>query len=240
MGLEGLLAELLVAAILDSVQFESVRVGVDEMVLGVEIADWVAGGGDKEHHHEDHFLVRYFRATEVGDVLRHVMRHLRCRCGYAIVILDHTVVQLRGHSDNHVIVVRVEVAALGDIDTEWRLVVVAGHEIVGVVRETGGHGGGLGEFWGPHAQVGSLGLVDGLVWWPDSVMDNALTIIPLLEEVTAMLLMSGVDTGQELHGLVKLCLLETLVHKEIVFLMHGSVATLARTRKDLEASSQRC
>jgi hypothetical protein len=53
-----------------------------------------------------------------------------------------------------------------------------------------------------------------------------------------MLLMSGVDAGQVLHGGAKLTLLETLVHKEIVFLMHGSVAALARASKDFEASSQ--
>jgi len=50
-------------------------------------------------------------------------------------------------------------------------------------------------------------------------MDNTLAVIPFLEEVTTVLLMSGVDTGQVLHAFLELLLFETLVHKEIVFLM---------------------
>jgi len=67
-----------------------------------------------------------------------------------------------------------------------------------------------------------------LVWWPDSVVDHTLALIPLLEEVTSILLMGGVNLRKVHHLLLELHLLETLVNKKIIFLVHGSVAALAR------------
>merc|ERR1719469_536607 len=45
--------------------------------------------------------------------------------------------ELGRHSNNHVIVVGVEVTTLGHIKTKWRLVVVTGKQVVRVVSETG-------------------------------------------------------------------------------------------------------
>jgi hypothetical protein len=47
-----------------------------------------------------------------------------------------------------------------------------------------------------------------------------------------------VDLGSENHAVHELSLLETLVYQEIVLLMHGTVAALARPLEDLEAASQ--
>ena len=69
-------------------------------------------------------------------------------------------------------------------------------------------------------------------------MNNSLSEVPLLEVVTSVLLMSGVDLGSEDHSVHELSLLETLVDQEIVFLMHGSVAALAGSLEDLETSSE--
>ena len=52
MGLECLLSELLVAAILDCVHLKSVGVGVDEVVLGEQVGDRVEGGNDAQSHHQ--------------------------------------------------------------------------------------------------------------------------------------------------------------------------------------------
>ena len=49
-SLEGLLSELLVATVLDSVHFESMRVSVDHMVLGEEVGDGVHEASDTEDH----------------------------------------------------------------------------------------------------------------------------------------------------------------------------------------------
>ena len=73
---------------------------------------------------------------------------------------------------------------------------------------------------------------------PDSIMDLTLSVVPLLEIVTSVLLMSGMDLRGEDHLVHEFSLLETLVYKEIILLMHGSVAALARSLENLESSSQ--
>jgi hypothetical protein len=237
-GLEGLLAELLVATGLHGVDFESVRVTVDEMVLGKQVRDWHEGSADAQGHHQNDLGVGDLRATQVRDVLGDVVGHLGGGGWGTIFVLDHTVVQLGRHGDNHVIVVGVEVATLGDVETEWGRVVVASQQVVGVVGKTRLHVACLGQLWGPHTLVGVLGLMHGHVGWPDSVVDSALSEVPLLEVIRAVLLMTRVKFGQEHHLGSELILLETFVNKEIVLLMHGAVAALAGTGEDLETSSE--
>ena len=69
-------------------------------------------------------------------------------------------------------------------------------------------------------------------------MDHTLSEVPLLEVITSVLLVGGVDLGSENHAVHELSLLETLVDQEIVLLMHGTVASLARSLEDLETASQ--
>ena len=76
------------------------------------------------------------------------------------------------------------------------------------------------------------------VWWPHSVVDHSLSVIPLLEEVTSVFLMTWVNLWQVDHLFGELSLLETLVDQEIVLLMHSTVASLASSLENLEASSE--
>ena len=69
-------------------------------------------------------------------------------------------------------------------------------------------------------------------------MDLSLPIVPLLEVVTSVLLMGGMDLGEVDHPLLELHLGEALVDDKVVLLMHGSMASLAGSTEDLEASSQ--
>jgi hypothetical protein len=80
--------------------------------------------------------------------------------------------------------------------------------------------------------------MDGHVGWPDSVVNLTLSEVPLLEVVRAVLLMTRMDLGQVDHLLSELDLGETFVDEEIVLLMHGTVATLAGSAENFEASSQ--
>ena len=146
--------------------------------------------------------------------------------------------ELRRHSNDHVIVVWVKVATLGHIKAERRRVVIASQQVVGVVDQTWLMRTGLGQLRWPHAHIGVFRLMDGHVWWPDSVMDLTLAEVPLLEEVTSVLLMGGVHLWQVDHPLLELHLSETLVDEEIVLFVHGTVATLASSREHLEAASQ--
>ena len=58
-GLEGLFSELLVATVLDSVEFKSVRVGVHIMVLGKQVGDWVDSSDDAQQHSNNNLSIRY-------------------------------------------------------------------------------------------------------------------------------------------------------------------------------------
>ena len=86
--------------------------------------------------------------------------------------------------------------------------------------------------------VGILRLMDGHVGGPDSVTDDALAVVPLLEVVTSIFLMSGVDLGEEDHLLHELTLSETFVDEQVVFLMNCTVAALACSAKHLETSAE--
>jgi len=238
-SLESLLSEFLVASVSDGVHLESVGVGVDVMVLGEQVGDGVHGSDNAEDHGDDNLSVGNLGTTQVGNVLRDIMSHLRSGSGGAIIVLNHTVMELRRHGDNHVIEVGVEVSTFGDIKTERRGVMVTSQQVVGVVDQTWGVSSDLGEFRRPDTLVSILCLMDSHIWWPDSVMDLSLTVIPFLEEVTSVLLMTGMDLGEEDHLVHELTLTEGLVHKEIVLLMHGAVATLAGALPHLETSSQR-
>ena len=237
-SLESLLSELLVTSVLDGVDLKSVRVGVDEVVLGEQVGDGVHQASDTEDHSALDLLVRTLGISDVGDVFSDIVGHLGSRGRGSIVVFNHTVMELRRHGDDHVVVVRVEVTTLRHIKSERRRVVVASEQVVGVVHDTRGVHGHLGQLWGPHTHVGSLGLMDSLVWRPHSVMDDSLSVVPLLEVVRSVLLMGRVDSGQVLHGSGELHLLETFVHEEIILLMHGSVATLAGSGEHLVAASQ--
>ena len=237
-GLEGLFSELLVATVLDSVYLESVGVAVDVVILGEEVRDWVEGSDEGQGEAKHDLGVWDLGSGNVSEVLRNVMGHLWGGGRSSIVILDHTVMKLWGHSNDHVIVVWVVVSSLWHIKTEWWVVVVTGQEVVRVVDQTWGVGKGLGKIWWPDSHVGVLSLMHGHVWWPHSVVDNSLSVVPLLEEVTSVLLMAWMNLGKVDHLLGELSLLETLVHEKIVFLMHSSVASLASSLENLESSPE--
>ena len=237
-SLEHLLTEFLVATRLDGVELEAVGVGVHVVILGEHVRDGVERGDDGEHHHDDDPLVRLLALAEVTDVFGDVVSHLRGGRRGAVIVLNHAVVELRRHGDDHVIVVGVEVATLGHIKTERRRVVVAGEQVVGVVDEAWLSVASLGQLGRPHAHVGVLRLMHSHVGWPDSVMDLTLAIVPLLEVVTAVLLMGGMHLGQVHHPPLELHLGETLVHEQIILQVHGTMAALASPREDLKATTE--
>ena len=54
--------------------------------------------------------------------------------------------------------------------------------------------------------------MDSHIWRPHSVVDDSLSEVPFLEEITSVLLMSWVNLWEEDHLLHELGLLETLVN----------------------------
>lgn len=61
---------------------------------------------------------------------------------------------------------------------------------------------------------------------PHSIMDHSLSVVPLLEVITLVLLVSGMDPWSEDHLTHELSLFETLVNEQVIFLVHGSMASL--------------
>jgi len=141
------------------------------------------------------------------------MGHLWSGGWCTVFILNHTIVELWGHSNNHVIIVWVEVSTLGDIETEWWVVMVSSQQVVWIVDQSWVVGSSLGQIWRPNTEVGVLGLMDGHVWWPHSVVDNSLSEVPLLEEITSVFLMTWMALGKIDHLLHQLILSETLIHE---------------------------
>lgn len=65
---------------------------------------------------------------EVRDVIGHLWRG-----GWgAVFVVEHAVVELAGHADDHVVEVRVEGFAFGHVHPVGRFEVVAGHDVVDV------------------------------------------------------------------------------------------------------------
>lgn len=163
---------------------------------------------------------------------------MRGRGGGSIVVLNHTIVQLWRHGDNHVIEVGIEVTTFWNVVAEGGFVVETSQQVVSVVGQADLVSGDLAQIWGPDTLVGLLGLMDSHIGWPDSVVDLALTEVPLLEVVRPVLLVTRMDFGQKDHLVSEFNLRETLGDEQIILLMHGTMAALACSAENLETSSQ--
>ena len=185
------------------------------MVLSEHVRDWIHSGDDGGSDVDDHLSIWNLVTGNEGKILRHVVSHLWGGGWSSVFILDHTIVELWWHCNDHVVEVWVEVSSLWHIESERWVIVVPGQQVVWVVDQSRVVGGGLGQIWGPHAEVGILGLMDCHVWWPHSVVNNSLSKVPLLEEVTSVLLMCWMHFWKVDHLLHKINLIETLVHKKM-------------------------
>ena len=237
-GSKHLLTELLVSTILNCVNFKSVWVTVYVVILCKQVRDRIHCAKHSNHHHHNNTLVRNFILSQESDVFRNIMCHLRSWCWSAIFIFNHAIMKLRGHSNNHVIVVRIEITTLWNIQTEWRSVVEASKQVVRIVRQTWRMGCSLCQIRWPNALVSILGLMYRHIWCPNSVMDLTLTIVPFLEVITFVFLMAWMDFWKEYHSFVEFSLSETLINKQIVLLMHGTMAALTGSAEDLKTSAK--
>ena len=77
MSSESLLSEFLVTSVLHSVELQSVRVGVDVMLLGEDVRDRIESSHHTEDHGDDHHSVRHLVSSKEGDVFSDVVGHLK-------------------------------------------------------------------------------------------------------------------------------------------------------------------
>lgn len=126
-ALEHLFSELLVTfAALDSVDFESMWVGVDIMVLCEEIWNWVECKNETTNQTNNNLLIWNLWSSNISEIFGNVMSHLWCWSWGTIFIFDHAIMELRRHSNNHVIEVWIEVSTFWDVKTErWVIVITS-------------------------------------------------------------------------------------------------------------------
>lgn len=142
--------------------------------------------------------------------------------------------ELSGHADDHVVEVGVEVFALGDVDPEWGLEVVAGHDVVDVVDGSGSQPD-LGEVGGPDSPIGVLGLVLRVVGGVHVVVDVPVSVVPLLIVVLLEVLVSRVDGEVLCDPGGELGLVVDLVEEQVVLFAHHGVAIAAVSGEHLES-----
>lgn len=213
MTFEHLLSELLIAAIFYSIHFESVRVCVYVMVLGEQVADRVKCCNDESDHAQDDLCIRNFTSSQVHQILWHVMSHLWCTWRNTIIVFNHAIVQLRRHSNNHMIEIWIEESTFWNIMTEGRIIVISCQQVVGVVDETWWVRIGLGQLGWPHTLISTFSLMHCEIRGPDSVMDDSLSEVPFLEVISSVFLMSWMNSWSVDHLSHQLSLFETLVYK---------------------------
>lgn len=198
-SLKGLLSKLLVTTILNCVDFKSVWVCVNIMILSEQIRNWVECCDDAKCHHKNNFSVRNFWMSEIWDVFCNIVSHLRSWGRSAIIVFNHTIMKLRWHSNDHVIKIWIEVTAFRYIKTKWWCIVITSEQVIWVVSKTWLMGTSLWKLWWPNTLISIFCLMDSHVWWPDSVMDLTLSKVPLLEVIWAVLLMTWMDLRQVNH-----------------------------------------
>jgi len=91
-----------------------------------------------------------------------------------------------------VIIVRVEVFTLGNIDTERRLIVVTSQDVEDIVDTTGSESN-LGQINGPNTTISILTLILREIRRIDSVVNNSISFIPFLLVVLLIMVMSRMD-----------------------------------------------
>jgi hypothetical protein len=235
-GLAGL-PVLVVQAVTHSIHFGPVAQQVPVICVGLQVFEGHQQQAGSHDHPLPDFLVRAPIAVpplHERNEVRHVVGHLRSGGGCPILVVEHPVVELPGHTNDHVVEVGVEGLALGDVHTIGWLEVVARHDVVDVCDSSGPHTD-FGEVSGPHTAVGILGLVLTEVGGVNVVVDVPITLVPLLVVVLLVVMVGGVDREVLGHPGGQLELLVDLVQQIVVLLADHTVAVAAVAREHLEA-----
>src|SRR5205085_7989512 len=100
--------------------------------------------------------------------------------------------------------------------TEGWVVVISSKQVVWIVNETSRMSGNFGQFRRPNTIVSIFSLMHSEIWRPHSIMNNSLSVIPFLEVITFVFLMSWMNLRSEYHLSYEFSLLETFINKQII------------------------
>lgn len=190
-----LLKMVIVNTISNSVHFPTGRKQVSVEGSSLDVFE----GPDKGYTSEDHEVSDFFigslvtvSSLHVRDEVGDIISQLGSGSGGTIFVFEHTIIKLSGHTNDHVIIVRVEVFTLGDIDTIRGLVVITGQDVEDVVDTTWSESN-LGQIDGPDTVVGVFTLILREIRRIDSVVNVSISFIPFLVVVLLVMVMGRMD-----------------------------------------------
>ena len=141
---------------------------------------------------------------------------------------------MTGHTNDHVIEIGIEVLSLRDINTIGGLVVIASEDVVDVVDSSWSKPN-LREIGWPHSSVGILSLINRVVGGIYPVVDDSVSILPLLVVVLLEVVMGWVDTKHR-HHIGQLYLSVGLVQQSVILLVEHAMTVPTVPSEYLEPS----
>jgi hypothetical protein len=233
-----LLKMVIVNTISNSVHFPTGRKQVSVEGSSLDVFE----GPDEGNTSEDHEISGFFigslvtvSSLHVRDEVGDIISQLGSGSGGTIFVFEHTIIKLSGHTNDHMIIVRVEVFTLGDIDTIRRLVVVTGQDVEDIVDTTRSESN-LGQIDGPDTVVGVFTLILREIGRIDSVVNVSISFIPFLIVVLLVMVMGRVD-GEVGNKGSQFQLFVGLIQQGIVLLVDHTVTIGTVSSKDQETSS---
>jgi hypothetical protein len=178
-----------------SIHFRPCTQQTPEVALGLQVFDWEKHQNTKEYHSLSSLLVI---SSESRPPLHekykvcNVVRHLGSGSRGSVFELNESILELTGHTNNHMIEIWIEVLAFGDLHTIWRFKVVASHNVVDIVDSSRSKSD-FSEISWPYTSVGILGLILREVGSIDMIMNVSVSFVPFLIVVLFVVVVSRVD-----------------------------------------------
>lgn len=210
-----------------------------EITLGLHVSEGVhADSCENEHAHvsKGHIvMLGSHSALKVAQVVGNVEGHLWGGDGSAVVVVDHSVLQLSGHADDHVVEIWVKIFTVGNIQAVGGFIVIASQHVVNVVDATWSHSD-FAEIGWPNTTVCVFALILREVWWIHAIFDTTISLVPFLVVVLFEVVMRWMDREHRNH-FRKLQLSVASVKDFVVFGVDVSVTISAIFGEDLETST---
>lgn len=117
---------------------------------------------------------------------------MRGRSGGSVIIINHSIMELSRHTNNHMVKVGVKMFSFRDIETFRRIIMITGQNVINIV-ESSGTKPDFGEISRPNSSIGVLSLFLGIIRWVDTVMNKSVAVLPFLIIILFEVVVRGVD-----------------------------------------------
>lgn len=154
-----------------------------------------------EHIHSNHFIRSLVTSSSLHVVneVWNIKSHLWSGCWSSVIIFNKTIMELSGHTDNHVVIIRVEWFSLRNIHAEGWLEEVTSWNIINVSKASRSKSN-FGEISGPNSLICVFSLILWVVRRINSVVNNSVSFIPFLVVVLFKVVVSRVNSEILAHN----------------------------------------